>query len=82
MERANPNKAKKYKKIVYNSNYDRGITVINEKVVISEKVVFITDLQAKTLNSQYLNTGVKYSLIEEEKKSKGRPKKEETKTEE
>lgn len=80
MERKNPNKQKKYKEIKRYVDYDRGITNIGD--VKKSKVVILTEGQAATLNNQSNNSGTSYELVEDLKKTQGRPKKETIKTEE
>ena len=81
--RPSPNKALKFEKVTYDSFYDEGTMTIDRDVKKKSRIVFLTNLQAKTLNSQYKNTGIEYIEVVEEvedeaPKKQGRPRKEET----
>lgn len=59
-KRPNPNKALKYKRLTYDSFFQDGVMTIDKDVVKHTKLVTLTALQAKTLNSQSGNSGVEY----------------------
>ena len=81
MAREHPNNQKRYKKIKYHTVYERGKTQIDTNLVVKEVIVILSDMQAKLMNDQYHNSGIKYELIgglqeEEAPKKRGRKKKE------
>lgn len=61
-----PSKMLKYKEQKFSTEYRLGAMHIGD-TPIKERICKMTAIQAQALNSQFKNSGVKYTLLQEEK---------------
>lgn len=57
-----------YDKVRYDFHYDSGTnkSVVGERLKVIKTGIIMTDEQAKILNTQFRNSGIKYELVEPE----------------